>query len=72
MDVANDRCRQPIPRFVDEDDVVTFSEAQSQWKKVQFDTRSPRWATLIVIREPQIHLSKKIPSYVEEEDEFVD
>jgi len=27
MDVANGRRRQPTPRFVDEDDVVTFSEA---------------------------------------------
>jgi len=25
MDVANGRCRQPTPRFMDEDDVVTFS-----------------------------------------------
>jgi hypothetical protein len=27
MDGANGRCRQPTPRFVDEDDVVTFSQA---------------------------------------------
>jgi len=70
MDVANGRHCQPNPRFVDEDDVVTFSEARSQWRSVWFDTRSPRWATLTVIHEPQIYLSN--PSYVEEEDEFVD
>jgi hypothetical protein len=70
MDVANGRRCQPTPRFVDEDDVVTFSEARSQQRKVQFDTWSPRWATLTVTREHQIHLP--YPSYVEEEDEFVD
>jgi hypothetical protein len=50
--------------------VVTFSEARSQWRKVRFDTWSLRWATLTVIREPQIHLPN--PSYVDEEDEFID
>jgi hypothetical protein len=70
MDVSIGRCCQPTPRFVDEDAVFTFSEALYQWRKVQFDTRSLQWATLAVIREPQIHLQN--PSYVEEEDEFVD
>jgi hypothetical protein len=73
MDVPNGHCRQPTPHFVDEDDVVTFSEARSQWRKVHFDTRStriPHWATLTVICESQLHLPN--PSYVEEEDEFVD
>jgi hypothetical protein len=56
MNVANGRCRQPSPRFVDEDDVITFSEARSQRRKVWFDTQSLRWATLTVIHEPQIHL----------------
>jgi hypothetical protein len=37
MDVANDCRRQPTPHFMDEDDVVTFSEARSQWRKVWFD-----------------------------------
>jgi hypothetical protein len=70
MDVANGCRCQPTPRFVDEDDVVTFSEVRSQRRKVQFDAWSPRRTTLTVIREPQIHLPN--PSYVEEEDEFVD
>jgi hypothetical protein len=70
MDVANGRRCQPTPHFVDEDDMVTFIEAQSQRRKIPFDTRSPLWTTLIVICEPRIHLPN--PSYVEDEDEFVD
>jgi hypothetical protein len=37
--VTNNRCCQPAPCFVDEDDVVTFSMMQSQWRKVWFDTK---------------------------------
>jgi hypothetical protein len=50
--------------------VVTFNEARSPRRNVRFDTRSPRWATLTVIHEHQIHLPN--PFCVEEEDEFVD
>jgi hypothetical protein len=50
--------------------VVTLSEARSQRRKVRFDTRSLRWATLTVIRKHQIHLPN--PSYMEEEYDFVD
>jgi len=70
MDVANNRRCQRTPRFVDEDDVITFNEARSQRRKVQFDMWSPRWATLTVIREPPIRLPN--PSYVDEKDEFLD
>jgi len=35
MNVTNGRRRQPTPCFVDEDDVVTFSEARSQMMKVR-------------------------------------
>ena len=69
IEVANNRCHQPTPRFMDEDDMVTFSGARSQWRKLWFDKRSPWQANLIVIRDPQIHLPN--PSYVEEEDDFV-
>lgn len=34
MDVANNRRCQRTPRFVDDDDVITFNEARSQRKKV--------------------------------------
>jgi uncharacterized protein RhaS with RHS repeats len=70
MDIANSRCFQPTPPFVDEDDVVIFSEARSQRRKEWVDARSAWWATLTVTREPQIHQPN--PHYVEEEDEFVD
>jgi hypothetical protein len=68
MDVANGCCCQLTPCFVDEYDVVTFSEGQSQHRNVWFDTRSLQWATLTVICKLQIYLPN--PSYVEEE--FVD
>jgi hypothetical protein len=70
MNDTNDRCRQQPPRFVDEDDMVTFSEVQSQRIKIRFDTQSLRWATLTIICDPQIHLPN--PSYMEEECEIVD
>jgi hypothetical protein len=38
------RC-QPNPRFADDDDVITFSEVQSQWRKEQ----SPGRATCLLI-----------------------
>ena len=70
IEVANGHRRQPTPHFVDEDDVITFSGAQSQQRNIWFNTRSSRQANLTVIRDPQIHLPN--PTYVEKEDEFVD
>ena len=52
IEVANGRLRQPTPCFVDENDVVTFSGAQSQRRNVWFDVRSPRQANLTIIRNP--------------------
>jgi hypothetical protein len=56
MNIAISRCLQPTLCFVDEDDMITFNEVQSQRRKVRIDVWSLRWATFTVIREPQIHL----------------
>jgi hypothetical protein len=72
MGVINGCHCQPTLCYMDEDDVGTFSEVQSQWNKVRLDTRCLWYNTLTVIRKSQIHLPNPNPSYVEEEDEFFD